>query len=252
MWSARSPLAFGRALGCVLAGLACGPSPAAGDWLVTRQGERIETRGAWQERGKLVVFTHPKGTLVSMRLSDLDLEASRAATREAKTTASGPAQAAPAPERKATIRLTDKDFQHEPEVAEPRKEGEAATAGGEKPRALAIGSWERQRAPGDGHVIVQGVVRNNSNQQVTSAGVSVRLFDTTGELLATQEAQLATTVIPPGGSARFEADFPDIYTFASAKLDTKSVDLGLKTGPPAAIPTKPKLVFQPDKPGPNG
>ena len=51
------------------------------DWLVTRDGTRIETEGLWSMQGKLVVFELPDGTLSSLRLS---LVASDRATAEAE------------------------------------------------------------------------------------------------------------------------------------------------------------------------
>lgn len=71
-------------------------STAAADWLVTRDGERIETRGAWEARGRRVVFTSTSGTLSSIRLSEIDLEASREATARALL-AEAPAQETPPP-----------------------------------------------------------------------------------------------------------------------------------------------------------
>ena len=54
---------------------------AAADVLVTRDGERIETRGPWKVKGRQVVFTSLQGVLSSMRLSEVDLDASAEASR---------------------------------------------------------------------------------------------------------------------------------------------------------------------------
>jgi hypothetical protein len=96
---------------------ACGlTAPVAGaDWLVTRAGERVETEGSWQIKGRMVVFTQPGGTLASLRLSEVDLEASRQATTEAADAAEATAAAtppmpssAPAPRRPARV-ITNAD-----------------------------------------------------------------------------------------------------------------------------------------------
>ena len=63
---------------------------AQADWLVTLAGERIETRGGWEIRGRTVVFTRPNGALSSLRLSEVDIAASDAATREASAPAAAP------------------------------------------------------------------------------------------------------------------------------------------------------------------
>ncbi|MEE8524590.1 MAG: hypothetical protein V3T72_11720 [Thermoanaerobaculia bacterium] len=77
------------------------------DWLVTRDGAKVETRGAWEVRGRMVIFTQPGGTLSSMRLAEVDLDASRAATEAA----AAPPPPAPAEEkpRPSVLTLTDDD-----------------------------------------------------------------------------------------------------------------------------------------------
>ena len=54
--------------------------PAVADVLVMTDGSRVETKGAWEVKGRQVVFTLPNGTLSAVRASEVDLEASRAAT----------------------------------------------------------------------------------------------------------------------------------------------------------------------------
>lgn len=53
------------------------------DVLVTLEGEAIETTGPWKVKGRQIVFTSLTGVLSSMRLSEIDLEASNQATRKA-------------------------------------------------------------------------------------------------------------------------------------------------------------------------
>ena len=69
-------------------------TPAAADWLVTRTGERIEIRGPWQLKSKLVVFTRVDGSLASLRVSEVDLKASERATAEARAEKDAPPPAA--------------------------------------------------------------------------------------------------------------------------------------------------------------
>lgn len=70
---------------------------AHADWLVTQAGERIETRGGWEVRGRAVIFTRPNGTLSSLRLSQVDLEASAEATERAAAAADAADAAPPQP-----------------------------------------------------------------------------------------------------------------------------------------------------------
>ena len=52
----------------------------AADILVTQDGQQIETEGPWTVKGRQVIFTTPEGRLTSIRLTEVDLEASELAT----------------------------------------------------------------------------------------------------------------------------------------------------------------------------
>ncbi|MEM7481955.1 MAG: glutaredoxin domain-containing protein [Acidobacteriota bacterium] len=84
------------------------------DWLVMKDGSRLETQGPWKEKGRLVVFTNAQGALSSMRLSEIDLDASRQATEAAKSPAEKPQESAtegaPAERRKSVLVLRDGDL----------------------------------------------------------------------------------------------------------------------------------------------
>ncbi|MCP3957354.1 MAG: glutaredoxin family protein [bacterium] len=54
--------------------------PAGADWLVTREDVAIETDGPWKVKGRVVIYTDTRSTLSSLRLDEIDLEASEAAT----------------------------------------------------------------------------------------------------------------------------------------------------------------------------
>ena len=75
------PQPFAKIALALAAILAAGPAlPAKADWLVTREGARVETQGAWKVKGKLVVFHTSTGKLSSLRVAEVDLDASRRAT----------------------------------------------------------------------------------------------------------------------------------------------------------------------------
>jgi hypothetical protein len=233
---------------CSLAALAAAGAPRAGaDWLVTRQGARVETRGPWQEKGKLVVFSRPDGTLASLRLADVDLAASRKATREEADVKAQPPKEPVKPQKRESIaKLSDKDFQRtapKPEneaEKEAEKEEKPGADSAKKPGSVAVASWERGKSPDDGHVVVNGTIRNAATDQATAAGVTIRLFDETGTLVGQGEAVLTSTVIPGGGTVGFQADFPDLFTFAAAKFETHSLNLGKGPAQPSAIPINQK------------
>jgi len=240
----------------VVAALAAGGVPSIrADWIVTRQGARIETRGPWQEKGKLVVFALPDGKLSSLRLADVDLAASQAATREAKAAKDQPPKE-PVKVKKASVAvLTDKDFQHPPAAAEPadaeKKDKEEKAGGGDKDKKaspVVVAGWERGKAPGDGHLVITGTVRNTGTDQATAIGVSVWLFDEAGTLIGKGEAVLTSTVLPAGGTGGFTADFPGVFAFAAAKLDVRSHGLATKPGAPPGVPSSNgEAQFQPSQ-----
>ncbi|MEM8930916.1 MAG: hypothetical protein AAGE94_07065, partial [Acidobacteriota bacterium] len=83
---------------------------AIGDVLVTVDGDRIETQGPWEVRGRQVIFTDAQGRHAAMRLTDIDLDASDAATREAAAPPPPPAPDAappPAPPVEPVLTLTN-------------------------------------------------------------------------------------------------------------------------------------------------
>lgn len=212
-------------------------APASADWLVTRQGGRVETKGTWQTKGKLVVFTLPDGKLSSLRLSEVDLDASRRATEEAAAAQASPASPAPpAPPREAKVVLTDESFRRaappppaQAAPGDPGKEGDAEAAEAGK---IAIASWERIAAPGNGSVVITGTVRNNAPDQATGVVVTVLLYDETGKLLISGDAVLSSTILPAGQSASFRAEFPEVFSFAAAKFDARGMLILRKPGEP--------------------
>ena len=84
--------------------------PAGADWLVTLDGDRIQTEGPWSIQGKLVIFTLPGGGLSSLRLADIDVDASDQLTAASKESQRRPRPKQPT--REATFVLTDNDVGH--------------------------------------------------------------------------------------------------------------------------------------------
>ena len=219
--------------------LALAVVPAAADWLVTREGGRVETKGSWQTKGKLVVFTLPDGKLSSLRVSEVDLDASRHATEEAAAALAAPAPPAqPQKPREAKVVLTDESFRRTapPPPAAPGDEGKDEKKKGEAapPEAgkIVVASWERLSAPGNGSVVIAGMVRNEAPDEATGVVVTVLLYDETGKLLISGDAVLGSTVLPAGQSGSFRAEFPDVFSFAAVKFDARGMLILRKPGEP--------------------
>ncbi len=117
-----------------IAAIFAGSLPASADWLVTRDGHRIETDGVWEVKGRTVVYTDPGGKLCSLRLAEVDLEASEATGEEPEA----PPPPAAEPKKRATketkkkpvLVLTNDDI---PEGTDDRP---AAQIEPEKPRIV--------------------------------------------------------------------------------------------------------------------
>jgi len=199
---------------------------AAADWLVTRQGDRIETRGAWRRQGATVVFTLPNGTLSSLRAEEIDFDAS--------TRASAPAPVAPIaqePKKKPVLVLKDEN------VAHVAPDGEAPAAPGKSPAAekgdtgqakVGVINWH-QESREDGLVVTGTVQNNDPKLTATEVAVDVRIFSANGKLLVSGPASLSSATLPPGQSANFTVTFPLNEKPAALKFEVTSA-----TVPPTA------------------
>ncbi len=239
------PQPFAKMTLVLAAILAAGPAGA--DWLVTREGARLETKGAWTVKGKLVVFHTSAGKLSSLRVAEVDLDASRRATEDA---VAAQAQAAAEPdkpaERKKPVRvITDKDFTPAAPVPDEQQDeqpdGEAE--GGEKSApasgpasgpGLVVETWNQARHPEQDHVLINGILQNASSAMAADVKLKVRIFNEDGALIATSQAALTVGALPPGEKATFKAEFPGYFSFATIKFESDSRRLA--TGPAADQP----------------
>jgi hypothetical protein len=223
------------------------PGAAASDWLVTREGARVETRGPWQVKGKLVVFTQPDGTLASLRVSQVDLDASAQATKNAVEEAAAAeaikaSQTAEPVKKKSRIVLTDADFAKKPEApaaadGEGEDKSQAVSPQGregdaERKTPVVVSTWRQaERTEGDG-IDVFGVLQNTGNALATGVALTVELYNDTGERVGSAVASLSAPGIRPGGSITFRAAFPNVFTFTEARFHVDSQELNLAPLPP--------------------
>lgn len=216
-------------LGLVL--LAATPSEA--DWLITKAGARVETRGPWRVKGKLVVFTQSDGSLSSLRLADVDLDASGKATADAKVKAEAPPPPPEPPKKKLAV-LTDQSFRKGPAAgsAAAKPEAGAPTASG----PVSVSSWKQvNRSGGDG-IEVEGTLHNNTEAAIINAAVEVQLYNEVGDRVGTSNGVLSSTSIQPKGTAEFRASFPGVFTFANVKFEAKGWPLDISPAPQESKP----------------
>lgn len=219
----------------LLVAAALAAAPAAADWLVMKDGGRIETKGAWKVEGRRILFTQPNGTLSTLRTDEVDLDQSAAVTAaavEAARRAAEPATPVPAAERPAPIlRLTEKDIPPSPEAGEAGEGAESPGAEAKPASDLSVASWEKvQNATADG-IEIFGTIKNAGTSNITSPSVMVMIYGQDGGLLATNEGTINSGMIAAGQSANFRVAFPGIPDFASVKFDVQG--RGFRSNPAA-------------------
>jgi hypothetical protein len=238
----RRRMTRGAALG--LLGILAAGLPASGDWLLTRAGGRVETKGPWQVKGKLVVFTQADSSLGSLRLAEVDLDASRKATSEAQTQAAKPS--APEPPKKKLAVLTDQSFRKAPAVTSavvaPPDEPEGAEIAPGTDGPVTVSSWKEVDVPNGGFEI-RGTLHNTTDRLIVNASVEVQLYDEAGNGLGSTPGLLSANTIQPWGTIDFRAVFPGPYTvFAKVAFEPRGLplDVGSPNQPKPGDSSPPK------------
>jgi hypothetical protein len=222
-------------------GLAALASTAGSDVLVTVDGTVVETKGPWEQRGAMVIFTLENGQLSALRAEDVDFEATErwsAAVAEAEAPAPEEPPAAP----KAKIVITDADVSHaeppleledDPATADGAAAADAEGTGGAAPPLqgpVRVTAWdEEEPADGRGRRIF-GTLRNDSNSFATGISVEVSVFDEEGIIAGRETAVPALTSLRPGESTTFSVQFADVYVVGATQMQVTSLDLEIGAG----------------------
>jgi hypothetical protein len=234
---------------------------ANADWLVTVEGDRIETRGPWRVEGSRVVFEAANGALTAVRASTIDFEATDAYA--AKLAAPRPEVVAPRVE--PVLVLTESDVPRARAVEPPLAEGadddaedgaqngtrsgtaETAEGGGTtagsargsaQPAARAAAASDDARVNLPGVVVstwqerestaglrFSGSLANDSRSFATMLRVEVAVYDQTGGLIETRTAGLARSSISPGRSTTFDVSFPGVFSYGEVRFTPTGVAL---------------------------
>jgi len=213
----------------ILAGagaLAGAAAPAGADWLVMRDGGKVETKGPWKVDGRRVLFSQLNGTLSMLRTEEVDLD--RSAIETARAVEAAAAVPAPEPKRAPVLVLTEKDL---PPVREADLAEEAAAA--TPPTTLNVVSWEKIETAGGEGVEIFGTVQNTGTDAVTAPRIMVMIYAEDGGLMATAEGTVNAGAVPPGKSANFRAAFPGVPDFADVKFDVQGNLYKTQPPPPA-------------------
>ena len=174
---------------------------AAADWIVTRDGGRIETKGEWSVEGRRILFTLPNGTLSAMRVSEVDLDASRTATEESKQPKQIEEPVTVA-KREPVLVLTNKDI--------PQAAVDSVASADDAPLSsrpvLRIVGWNTEEFGGGVRVV--GRLENATDRPHSGIRLQIELRNEDGEVLATSAATVTRETLIVGGITTFEASFP--------------------------------------------
>jgi len=223
----------------VLLALLCWTGVAAADILVTSDGTVIETRGPWQQRGRMVIFTLENGQLSALRADDVDFEATE---RQREAVAAGEQMDAAAPSAaapKARIIITDADVRHvQPTItttgaandggsAEDGQDSGAGSAGEDHPSQVRVIAWDQEDpADGDGRLIV-GTLRNDGNTFAADISLDISIYDDDGKLAASQKITPIKSTLRPGESTTFRTQFRELYEISAARMIVSSLELDI-------------------------
>ncbi|MEM9554923.1 MAG: hypothetical protein AAGC60_11735 [Acidobacteriota bacterium] len=201
-----------RALLVVLGCLALWASAAGADWLVMRDGSRVETKGPWRVEGNKVLFDLPNGTLSVLRASEVDLEASEAASApQPSADDEVRAEAPPAPKPEPVLVLTDKDIPRALPVDEDTglEAVSSSTSTGDIAEPLVVDSWEKTSTRDGFGVEIRGTLSNRSAAVRGGIVLQVEIEDFGGNEHQAQ-AFLRLSALEPGGSTTFRAVYPNV------------------------------------------
>ncbi len=215
-----------RISGAIVAALLLWSRGAEADWLVLRDGARLEVNGPIKISGKRVVFTASDGKLSSLRADQVDLEASARATSEAIRVREAEVRPAPAEVAKPKARwsFSDKDFPR-PAPAEDSAGAGPGTEEGTKPvppaapkSDLEVVVWSQSVDPSRNRIRVSGTLQNSGKEMAASVELEVQLVDRQGVAVGAQPAIVEKLSLAPGESADFAATFRQVVNYDTVKF----------------------------------
>lgn len=193
----------------------------AADVLVLKDGSRVTTKGSWEVKGQQVLFELPNGTLSAVRLSEVDLDASEAATKELVAQAERGAEEAEIKKRKPAkepvLVVTNSTLGLGPEgVADPvatldsLASGTGSTGAVSSEGDVRLVEWSYGVAADDAIFEVVGTVENRGRYIAENVSVHLDIVaideesglkDPDRHLL--RRAQIGTSQLEPGATSAF-------------------------------------------------
>lgn len=210
---------------------------AHADWLVTTDGAKIETKGSWEVRGRLIVFTRADGRLASMRASEVDLDASAVATTEAIAASEAPPPPPPPPAKKVEPKhvITNADIgRGRPPAVVTGVGGESSEEGDSKappppPTALSVADWSLEYPSEFNGLLVVGTLTNTGDKYIGRIQLGVKVLDSDGATeLASGNAFLGLKALPPGESTTFRLPVEGVTLAPKVEFTLRGTELLLE------------------------
>ena len=223
--------------------------PLAADWIVTRDGAIIETRGEWEVQGRIIVFTMKNGALSSLPAAEVDLDGSAAYTVERRRPKELEVERE-APE--TAVVLTDDDVGHVNlasilsetgdviqddlgaetggQAQDSGGDEQAATESASEPPTVIVRSWT-DRGREDGGTEVTGTLVNQGESPVNHVGLTVDLLDEDGKLVSSVAASVGTPFLRAGQETTFTAAFPTVVSFTDFRFKVEGTVIQIGPAP---------------------
>ena len=229
--------------------------PAAADWLVLIDGERIETRGAWRVDGTRVLFTNETGALISLRASQVDIEASREATAAKPVSAQATREAKPKAPKKPVLVLDQSSVgRASAATSASGSTTDEPAAGDTDTQVLRVASWTENGSGSDG-LSFSGVLENPSDSFAVLVEVTAVLEAADGSKSNRALATMRAASIGPGETQGFDVVFPNAYAYSTIDFEVKAEMLRSRsdeaTDDEAPTPTATDGESGPKSPGSN-
>ena len=185
-----------------------GAGPAAADTIVLRDGRTLESSGPYVVKGRQALLKKPDGTLVSIPLSEIDVDKTAEARRKPETPAPTPTPSVRKPltpaeaakqtsGRKAAFVLTDDQVGQSIGLPES---GEKKDGDGDR---VDIANMNASKVK-DGYAFT-GSVLNSGKTDVFGVSVTIVAVGENNKTIATTFGQVAKDSLSPGEKSDFTA-----------------------------------------------
>jgi len=186
-----------------------------GDVVVLKGGTVIPLKQPMVRRGSTVYITRADGTLLSVRSSEIDRDATAAANQKA----AAPAPAAPAPAasnpadaartaavkdgQKAKVRITDADVSHPLDLSTGAPEDKDKKDQGAGTARVEVADYTREM--NGGTLVVKGSLRNPGQGTAQNVRLQISAMDEKGQSIDGTNATLSKGALDAGSTVEFMA-----------------------------------------------